>query len=227
MEHSSQGYLVTSKCSLAPSLNGLGCLSSPTSLSHRSSLFWVQPSLHAFGLSFAAAWGSRLVALERSKVSRGPVSPLPLGKQWRHPTCVCVAGRRDGSNSTGIRDGSVNLGPAVFEASSHGAFWLMAQRMRLSKLLVGGMKMTTQVTVARRQIKTYEGGPWKGQRIPSALRLWTRLLQASCPMWLPCIWHSGRRGTSRGACASLSVSPLRKAEAPIKPASLPGPQCSP
>lgn len=76
---------------------------------------------------------------------------------------MCVAGRGDGSNSTGVRDGSVKLGPAVFEASSHGAFWLMAQRMGLSKLLVGGMKMNTQVTVARRQIKTYEGGSWKAR----------------------------------------------------------------
>lgn len=70
-----------------------------------------------------AAWESWLVTLERSKVSRGPVNPSPLGKQWRHPVCVCVWGWQMGQTAPALRITSVKLGPAVFEASSQGAFW--------------------------------------------------------------------------------------------------------
>lgn len=44
--------------------------------------------------------------------------------------------------------------------------WLMVQRMGLSILLMGGMKITTHVIIV---IKSYEGGSWKDLPNHSAL----------------------------------------------------------
>lgn len=43
---------------------------------------------------------------------------------------------------------------------------MMAQRIAFSMVLIVGMKMTTQIVVTRRQVKSYEGGSCKRQRIP-------------------------------------------------------------
>lgn len=91
-------------------------------------------------------------------MSRGPVSPLPLGKQWSPPPPPCVFGMGNGSSSTGHQCEDLARSFLVQTLPHLGMEegWLIVQRMGLSMLLMGGMKMTTQVIITRRQ--SYEGG---------------------------------------------------------------------